>query len=128
MIAPNLLERFWEMGFDFHEASPNKVVTDKKNQISLEIDYFLENGNKAMLVEMKTKLTTKDVKDHIKRIEKMCMYANLHGDTRSFLGSVAGVVITPQVKTFALEQGLFVIEPSGKTFNITSPNLHKEWP
>ena len=81
-----------------------------------------------MLVEVKTKLTTEDVKDHIARLEKMRKYADLHGDKRTFLGAVAGVVMTPNVKEYALGQGFYVIEPSGETFNITPPNGQpKEW-
>ena len=36
--------------------------------------------------------------------------------------------MTPHVKKYALGQGLYVIEPSGETFNITPPNgKPKEW-
>jgi hypothetical protein len=88
----------------------------------------MENGDKALLVEIKTTLTTEDVKDHIKRLEKMRTYADLHGDKRGFLGAVAGVVMTDRVKEYALGQGFYVIEPSGETFNITPPNGNpKEW-
>jgi len=81
-----------------------------------------------MLVEVKTKLTTEDVKEHIERLEKMRAYADSHGDKRAFLGAVAGVVMTDNVKKYALDQGFYVIEPSGETFNITPPNgKPKEW-
>ncbi len=116
------------MVFDFYEASQNKVVYDDEKQIIYEIDHFLENDEKAMLVEIKTKLTTEDVKDHIKRLKKMRMTADVKGDKRTFLGAVAGVVMTSHVKKYALKQGFFVIEPSGETFNITPPEgSPKEW-
>ena len=55
-------------------------------------------------------------------------YADLHDDKRSFLEAVAGVVIPANVKDFALSKRLFVIEPSGEDFNITSPRSKpKEW-
>ena len=128
MIAPNLQEKFRELGLNFPRANPNSVVSDVDNQIFLEIDVMLENGDKAILVEIKTKLTTVNVKEHIKRLEKMRTYADLHGDKRSFLGAVAGVVMTVSVKKYALGQGFYVIEPSGETFNITSPQgKPKEW-
>jgi len=128
MVAPNLREKFRELGYDFPQAHQNSDVSDRKNNIFLEIDVKLENGDKAMLVEVKTKPTTEDVQDHIKRLEKMRKYADLHGDKRTFLGSVAGAVITDNVKKYALKQGFFVIEPSGETFNIIPPdNKPKEW-
>jgi hypothetical protein len=68
------------------------------------------------------------VKDHVKRLEKMRVYADLKGDKRAFLGAVAGVVMTANAKKYALAQGFFVIEHSGETFNITHPNgKPKEW-
>jgi hypothetical protein len=128
MVAPNLREKFRELGYDFPQANPNSDVSDRKNSIFLEIDVKLENGDKAMLVEVKTKPTTEDVQDHIERLEKMRKYADLHGDKRTFLGAVAGVVMTDNVKEYILKQGFFVIEPSGETFNITPPNgKPKEW-
>jgi len=128
MVAPNLREKFRELGYDFPQAHQNSDVSDRKNNIFIEIDVKLENGDKAMLVEVKTKPTTEDVQDHIKRLEKMRKYADLHGDKRKFLGTVAGVVISDNVKEYILKQGFFVIEPSGETFNIIPPNNKpKEW-
>ena len=128
MVAPNLREKFREIGYDFPSVTQNSDVSDRKNNISLEIDIKLENGDKAMLVEVKANFTTKDIKEHIERLEKMRRYADLHGDKRTFLGAVAGVVMADNAKEYALKQGFFVIEPSGETFNIISPNGDpKEW-
>jgi hypothetical protein len=72
--------------------------------------------------------TVEDVKDHIKRLEKMRKYSDLRGDKRTFLGAVAGAVMTDNVKKYVLKQGFFVIEPSGENFNIIPPNGQpKEW-
>jgi len=128
MIAPNLREKFNELGFCFQKTSKNTEVSDRQNDIFFEIDFFLENYNTAMLVEVKTKLTAEHIKDHIERLEKMRKYADLHNDKRTFLGAVAGVVIPENIKENALKQGFFVLEPSGETFNITPPyNKPKEW-
>ena len=121
MIAPNLREKFREFGIIFPKANSNTAIDDLENNIFLEIDVMLENGDKALLVEVKNKLATEDVKDHISRLEKMRTYADLHSDKRTFLGAVAGVVMTSDVKEYALKQGFFVIEPSGESFNITPP-------
>ena len=128
MIAPNLREKFRELGLNFPKANPNSDVSDYDNKIFLEIDVLLENGEKAMLVEVKTNLTAEDVQDHIKRLEKMRVYADLHGDKRTFLGAIAGVVMTDNVKDYSLKQGFFAIEPSGETFDIIPPNGQpNEW-
>ena len=128
MIAPNLLKKFKEYGFKFREAMSDRVFSDDDYNALFEVDIFLENSEKAMLVEVKTKLTTEDVKEHIERLENMRAYADLRGDKRTFLGAVAGVVMTSHVKKYALGRGFFVIEPSGETFNITPPSgKPKEW-
>ncbi|MDR0316024.1 MAG: hypothetical protein LBH97_03895 [Treponema sp.] len=128
MVAPKMREKFLEFGLDFPKINQSTYVNDKVNKISLEIDVMLENGDKAMLVEVKTKLTTERINKHIERLEKMRMYANLHGDKRTFLGAVAGVVVTDELKNYALNQGFFVIEPVGQNLNITPPNGQpKEW-
>jgi hypothetical protein len=128
MVAPNLREKFWEMGLKFHQTNTDTVFSDDNKVTLFEVDVLLENGDKAMLVETKATLTTEDVRDHIERLKKMRKYADLHGDKRIFLGAVAGVVMTSNVKKYALKQGFYVIEPSGETFNIISPSGQpKEW-
>jgi chromosome segregation ATPase len=128
MVAPNLLKKFKEYGLKFNEAMSNRVFSDDDDNALFEVDIFLQNSETAMLVEVKTKLTTEDVKEHVERLENMRAYANLHGNKCIFLGAVAGVVMTPHVKKYALGRGFFVIEPSGETFNITPPNGNpKEW-
>ena len=128
MIAPNLKEKFWDMGLKFHQANTDTVFSDDNKVTLFEVDVLLENGDKAMLVETKVTLTTEDVRDHIERLKKMRKYADLCGDNRVFLGAVAGVVMTSYVKKYALKQGFYVIEPSGETFNITPPSGQaKEW-
>jgi len=128
MIVPKISEKFYELGLDFPKANPNAVVNDKKNGISFEIDIMLENGDKAMLVEVKTKLTAERINIHIERLEKMRRYANLHDDKRAFLGAVAGFAITDEVREIASKEGFYLIEPDGENFVITPPNdKPKEW-
>jgi hypothetical protein len=128
MIAPNLQEKFRDLGYDFQEASTKHKVRDKKNDISFEIDVFLQNGDIALLVEIKANLTISDINKHITRLEKMRKYADLRGDKRHFLGAVAGIVVEDDEKEYALSQGFFLIEPTGENFYITSPpSKPKEW-
>jgi len=127
-MAPYLCEKFIDLGFTFHQANRYVCIKDKINNISLEIDVMLENGDNAMLVEIKTKLTVERINDHIDRLEKMRKYADLRGDKRKFLGAVAGVVVTDKERNYALDQGFYLIEPAGQDLNITPPNgKPKEW-
>jgi hypothetical protein len=128
MIAPKICEKFEEFGLIFPQANPNARFNDRVNKISFEVDIMLENGDKAMLIEAKTKLTSERVDKHILRLEKMRKYANLHDDKRIFLGAVAGIVLIDEVKDYALSQGLYFIEYEGENFHITPPSgKPKEW-
>jgi hypothetical protein len=124
MIAPKICEKFEEFGLSFLRANPNVRFNDRVNGISFEVDIMLENGEKAMLIEAKTKLTLERVDKHILRLKKMRNYANLHGDKRTFLGAVAGIVVTDEIRDYALSHGFYFIEYSGENFYITSPDTY----
>jgi hypothetical protein len=121
MVVPKLEEKFRELGFEFEKTHRNSKIRDQEHGISAEIDAFLENGDKAMVVEIKTKPTVEDIDDHIKRMEKLRAYADWHDDRRKYLGAIAGAVFGDSEKTYALKKGFYVIEPSGDTFTISEP-------
>ncbi|MDR1178395.1 MAG: hypothetical protein LBK64_06175 [Spirochaetaceae bacterium] len=129
MIIPNLLAKFEELGFTFTKANRTEIK-DREHSLFLEVDALLENGDKVMAVEIKTKPNGDDINDHIERMGKLRTYADLHNDRRIYLGAVAGVVFSESEKIHALKKGLYVIEPSGDTFAITEPkgSCHpREW-
>ena len=130
MVVPNLLAKFEDLGFTFTKATKRTEIKDKEHKIFIEIDAFLENGDKVMIVEIKSKPNMSDIKDHVKRMEKLRVYADLHNDKRVYLGAIAGAVFNEGEKIYALKRGFYVIEPSGDTFNITAPEgeYHlREW-
>jgi hypothetical protein len=129
LVAPSIMKKFNERGFNFTRCSRDCEIKEpgKKNIIA-EVDIMLENGDKAMVVEVNTKLTVERINSHISRLEKIRKYADLHGDKRTFLGAVAGVVVTDEARNHALNQGFYLIEPSGESFIITPPQAGpKEW-
>jgi hypothetical protein len=120
MVLPNLVAKFEDLGFTFTKANRTEI-RDREHDIFTEVDALLENGDKVMAVEIKTKPSIDDIHGHIERMEKLRVYADLHHDTRVYLGAIAGVVFSESGKTYALKQGFYVIEPSGDTFTITKP-------
>jgi hypothetical protein len=127
-MTPKMCEKFIEFGYDFQMTGRRISVRDRKNDIFFEVDAMLENGDTAMLVEIKTELTDDRIKKHIIRLEKMRKYSDLRGDKRKFLGAVAGVILDDDTRNYALDQGFYLIEPSGHDLNITPPNVKpKEW-
>ena len=119
-----------ELGFEFIEASQNKVIKDKKKNIIAGVDFVLEDDDKVMLIEIKSKLELDDIKEHIERMEKIRTYAKLRNDNRIYVGAIGGMIIKANEKTYALKNGFYVIEPSGETFTITVPEgiySPREW-
>jgi hypothetical protein len=82
---------------------------------------MLENGEFALAIEVKTQLNVGHVDEHIERMEKLRCYADDRGDTRKFLGAVAGAVVADNVKIYALKKGFYVIRQSGDTVTIENP-------
>jgi exonuclease VII large subunit len=129
MVLPNLVAKFEELGFTFTRANRTEIK-DREHGIFLEVDALLENGDKVMAVEIKTKPSIDDINDHIERMGKLRRYADLRQDGRIYLGAMAGVVYSESEKNYTLKKGLYVVEPSGETFKITEPtdSYHpREW-
>jgi hypothetical protein len=130
LVMPNLLKKFRKIDIDNKKIYHRTDIESIEHNIDAEVDITLENGDKVMIVEIKTKPNTLDIKDHVKRMGKVRQYADLKGDKRVFLGAVAGLIIKDTVKKFALKTGFYVIEPSGETFDITVPEGEyavREW-
>jgi vacuolar-type H+-ATPase subunit H len=126
VMTAGLPQKFKRLGFTFDRVTTVKWA-DGENNLYTEIDGLLENGNQAMAVEVKTTLRNEDVEDHLKRMEKVRKYADLHGDKREFLSAIATAIISKSSKEYALNKGLFVIEPAGEDVKITKPVSAKVW-
>ena len=120
LASPGLREKFRKLGFNFTESSRDKEFA-AGSRIIAEADVFLENSEKAMVVEIKSKPDTDDIKDHIERMDKLRAYADGKGDKRKYFGAIGGMVIDDNVRNYAFKCGFFVIEPSGNTFDVIAP-------
>jgi len=131
MVKGNIVTKFQELGYEVTECSRNKYFENKKLGIRGEIDLFLDDGEIAILIEVKTTLETADVRSHIERLEKYRRCTDAKGvNKRRFIGAVAGAVATDEVVKFAQESGLYAIVQSGKAVEIVaSPDgfRAKEW-
>ena len=122
MVKGNIVEKFQTLGYEVTQYSRNKFFEYKKLGIRGEVDLFLENGDVAILVEVKTTLETTDVRDHIERLKKYRRYTNAtSGDKRNFIGVVAGAVVTDEAAVFAHQNGMYVIVQSGEAVEIVTP-------
>jgi hypothetical protein len=129
LIFPNILEKFNQLGYGFGRMASNVRYKDSCGEYVAEVDILLENGDVVLAVEVKTTLTDNDVRDHLRRMEKLRNYGDEHRDTRKLLGAVAGAIASREVKDFAVKSGFFVLEQSGDTIKISVPKNFKprEW-
>jgi len=127
LLVPNLTEKFKKLGFTFEIINPHRKIRSEQYNIYAEIDAFLENGSQAMAVEVKTTLDRDDVNDHIKRMEKIRRFADLHNDKRQFFGSMAAAVLDEDTRRYALKQGFYIVELAGEDVKIIKPVSAKAW-
>ena len=121
LMTPALPQKFKPLGFTFDKITTVKWAA--KGYIYAEIDGLLENGTQAMAVEVKTTFEIEDINEHLKRMERIRKYADEHGDKREFLCAMSAMIIKPKPKEYALQQGLFVIEPSGEDVKVIKPTV-----
>ena len=109
-VRPAAVKLFRERGIDVHEVHQN--VTAKRDGDALEIDLLVVNNNDVIAIECKSNLSIDDVKDHLKRLEKIKRLLPDHKEKR-ISGAVAGMVISENVAVYAIKNGLYVIGQNG---------------
>jgi len=117
LLTPSLPQKFKKFGYSFNRIASYSYAAG----VYAQIDGMLENGAQAIAVEVKTKLRQSDVDDHLLRMEKIQKHADEHGDKRQFMGAMAAFITDEATKSYALNKGLFVIEPSGEDVIVTKP-------
>jgi hypothetical protein len=118
MVGGRIIDKFQALGYEIDQYSRNKIYKNKKLGIEGEIDMFLEDGEIAILISVKTTLETADVRRHMKCLEQYRLIADMRGDKRRFVGAVAGAVVKGDAKEFAHENGMYVIVQSGEAVEI----------
>jgi predicted RNase H-related nuclease YkuK (DUF458 family) len=121
MMVPHLVERFQELNFTFTRTHRNTKIEDRKHDIFLETDAYLENGDAVMVVEIKNKPSIQDIDEHVKRMEKLRAHADIRNDQRKYFGAIAGVIVGGGVRNYTFKNGFYLIEPSGETLVISVP-------
>ncbi|MBF0164541.1 MAG: DUF3782 domain-containing protein [Magnetococcales bacterium] len=118
LVAPACETLFAQRGIPVHKVS-RRVVAKLTNGRMMEIDLFVVNTDAVVLVEVKSKLTVDDVREHVTRLEAFKEFFQEYADKRT-IGAVAAMVIEENVSRFAINQGLFVIEQSGDTLRLAN--------
>ena len=110
-VRPAVVRLFQERGIDVHEFHP--VISVKRDNEGLEIDLLVVNDTDAILVEVKSKLTQRDVDEHLQRLAKFKRLMPRFRDVKA-LGAVAAMIVPNEVTSYGCRQGLFVLVQSGE--------------
>jgi predicted AAA+ superfamily ATPase len=112
LLSSELWKKFAELGYEFSRQSQRYQFVENR-RVMAEADFWLENGEYVMAVEVKTELTTEDVKTHLERMDIIRRYMDGHGDTRKMIGAVAGGIVAANIASFAHRNGFYVVVQSG---------------
>ena len=112
LFSVGLDEKFNKLGYPFTKQGAHVKFKDN-GKLLAEADYFLEDGEYAMAVEVKTELKEADVDDHMDRLAVIRGYFDARGDKRILVGAVAGSIVNENVLKYAQKQGLYVITQAG---------------
>jgi len=122
LVAPGILKKFNEMGFNFTRSSKSVKIKEKDGPKTIaEIDILLENGDIVIAVEVKSKPNVGDIEDHIERMKKLRLDADQRNDKRKYCGAIAAAVMGENIRRLILETGFYVIEQTGDTMKINVP-------
>ena len=130
LVAPGIMDKFNELGFNFTQVSENFWTKDPQTKKTIaEVDILLENGDIVIAVEVKSKPKKADVDEHFRRMEKLRYAADLRHDKRRYRAALAGAIMSNNVREHALKLDLYVIEQSGDSVKIVVPHGFKpcEW-
>jgi hypothetical protein len=128
LVAPNIIEKFNALGYEFSETGRDcKFKNKDTGNVGAEVDILLENGKYSIAVEVKVKPDTEDVEKHITRLKFLRQFKDDKGDTREIRGAIASAIMPHKVKEMALDVGMYVIEQSGDTVKIETPQLVRGW-
>ena len=112
MVRPALVEMFTRRGIAVHQTHGDLEV--KREGEAAQIDLLVVNDDDVIVVEVKSKLAIRDVKEHVQRMKKFRRLFPKFADAR-LLGALAAMVVPHDAGQYAMKQGFFVIGQTGET-------------
>jgi len=122
LIKPAAARLFQEKGIDVHLTALR--VTGQDDQGSIEIDILVENTTEVVAIEVKSHLEVRDVKRFLQTLERFKKAFPKHKNDKLY-GAVAGIKIDERVNEYAIQEGLFLIQPTGDSVIIANSHDFK---
>jgi hypothetical protein len=122
LIKPAAARLFQEKGIEVHLTALR--VTGQDEQGSIEIDILVENTTEVVAIEVKSHLEIRDVKRFLQTLERFKKAFPKHKNDKLY-GAVAGIKIDERVNEYAIQEGLFLIQPAGDSVIIANSHDFK---
>jgi hypothetical protein len=117
LIKPAAAKLFQEKGIDVHLTALR--VTGQDDKGSIEIDILVENTTEVVAIEVKSHLEVRDVKRFLQTLERFKKVFPKHKSDKLY-GAVAGIKIDERANEYAIQEGLFLIQPAGDSVIIAN--------
>ncbi|MFH7244971.1 MAG: hypothetical protein ACHWZW_19215 [Spirulina sp.] len=117
LVEPAVVRLFQERGIEVQETS--RRLKSQRPGASMEIDILAVNGDVAVAIEVKSRLSRQDVEDFLGRLPKFKQAFPQYG-AYHIHGAVAGIELDKGVDRYAYQQGLFVIKQTGDTVTLAN--------
>lgn len=119
LVAPGIAKRFNELGFKFDTIAPGgEKIMGENDKIKAQVDLVLRNSDYIAAIEVKIKPRMEDINEHIKRLEILREHWDKKNEKRKIIGGIAGAIFPQNIKTEALNAGLYVLVQSGDTMKM----------
>ncbi len=119
MVVPNIKEKFNELGFYFDSVARD-LEFDKpgsNGRTLAEVDILLENGDYAIVVEVKDSFKKKYLTEHLDRMKKLKTLPRFAN--KKLYGAIAAGFVKGESKQQAFEHGFYVVNrPDSMNVNI----------
>jgi hypothetical protein len=125
LLAPGIAKSFNALGYEFDQDDVRRLrIKDSETGNDLmEIDFLLENDDTFLVVEIKTKPSFNDVKDHVKRLRIFRRHLEEEGrELKKIIGAIGGVVFEKNIKIATRKAGFFVMTQKGEDVQIDVPD------
>jgi len=109
MVVPNIKEKFNELGFHF-ESVARDFEFDRPNikgRTLAEADIILENGDSAIVVEVKDCFKEKYLAEHLVRMKKLKTLPRFAN--KKLYGAIAAGFVKDEFKRQAFKHGFYVL-------------------
>ncbi|MBW4461849.1 MAG: YraN family protein [Nodosilinea sp. WJT8-NPBG4] len=117
LVEPSVVRLFRERGIDVQETT--RRMRSQRPGAEMEIDILAINGDAAVAVEVKSRLSRQDVEYFLERLQRFKQSFPHYADYQIY-GAVAGIEIDEGVDRFAYQRGLFVIKQTGDAVMIAN--------